>query len=46
MNKNEKKITLTLPYLAAKCKGVNPFLVAALIEALCSSKIDATSSWP
>ena len=38
--------TLRLPYLAARCKGVNPFLVVAVNEALCSSKTEATSSWP
>lgn len=31
-----------LPYLAAKCKGVNPFLVVAVSDALFSNNTDAT----
>lgn len=34
--------TLMLPYLAAICKGVKPFLVVALREALFSTRIVAT----
>ena len=34
--------TLILPYLAAICKGVKPFLVVALREALFSTRIVAT----
>lgn len=31
-----------LPYFAAKCKGVNPFLVVAVSDAPFSNKTDAT----
>lgn len=39
---NNNRATFILPYLAAKCKGVNPFLVVAVREALFSNKTDAT----
>lgn len=36
--------TFIFPYLAAICKGVKPFFVAALREALFSTRIAATCS--
>lgn len=39
---NSNLATFILPYLAAKCKGVNPFLVVAVSDAPFSNKTDAT----
>lgn len=39
---NNNLATFMLPYLAAKCRGVKPFLVVAVSDAPFSNKTDAT----